>query len=141
MECSGNNCLFSLSKKFSTRALPQIYAVVRGHPPITLCNKLPSRRERERERNGLCLASRANLVNIYRNHQSWHTWSVQRSLGSTFAAHSGEELSSERRIVCLLSRQPWRRGWTSSLASCHMPTLLISDVSTELGSSRITIWS
>lgn len=50
MECSGNNCLFSLSKKFSTRALPQIYAVVRGHPPITLCNKLPSRREREREK-------------------------------------------------------------------------------------------
>lgn len=48
VECSSNNCLFLLSKKFSTRVLRWIYVVVRGHPPITLCNKLPSRRKREK---------------------------------------------------------------------------------------------
>lgn len=100
-----NNCLFLLSKKFSTRVLQQIYVVVRRHPPITLCNKPPSRRERERERNGLGLPGRANLVNIYRNHQSWCTWSLQRSFGSTFSAHSGEEWSSERQTCCVPSQE------------------------------------
>jgi hypothetical protein len=92
--------LFLLSKKFSTQVLWWIYVVVRGHPPITLCNKLPSRRKREKW-----------LVLCWQG--KFHEYLQQSSkpagteLAEIFRVHAfcSYQRETELRKVCFLKRQ------------------------------------
>lgn len=87
VEGFSNNCLFLLSKKFSTQVLQQVDMVARRHH-LLLCviNLLP-----EEEKTWLCLDCRASVVNIYRNQHCWQKWNLQRSSGSKFSAKTREE--------------------------------------------------